>query len=880
MKFPRWLRWRSFQELDQEIQVHLDLATRAGIERGLQPKEAHLAARREMGNRTRLLERAREADPLFRFESIARDLHYAVRNLRRRPGFTLAAILSLALGIGVNCTVFSFSDALLLQPLDVPHSDELVQVFSSTPRSPFGALSYQEYAAYRDGNRTLDGLMTESFRSLAIRSQENEQARLCPGNLVSGNYLSVLQTTPRLGRSFLPEEDSPSAKGVVTLVSYEIWQATFHSDPEIVGKAIELNGQPATVIGVLPEGFRGTGNFVRADFYVPLAAVARLFPSDKLLTDPRERTLPAYGRLRRGVSARTAQADFATLTHQMEQAFPAVSRKRTAVVLPILAGRLATDPDDARLIFFLLSIAAAVLIVASLNVANLLLGRASARLREMTIRQSLGASRIRLIRQFLTESLLLAALGASAGMLLSWSAVHYFASIPLSPDLPGFLPVRLDGRVLGYALLSAVAATLIAGLWPAIRATRIDLISPAKGEPEPRYSRSFGGRNVLVATQIALATTLLVASALFAKSFFFASSADPGFRVENVLVMSFDPSAIGYTDEQTREFYQSLEERVGEIPGVRSAALGSHIPMGSNSQWNNVTAETGSDAHEPLSVMFSRVEPAYFPTMAVRIRDGRAFDEHDTAGAPAVAVVNEALAHRFWPDKNAVGQRVRLGDGSTSSILQVVGIAENEKYQSAIDKFEPYLYLPYRQHPGGTMALFVYTAVDPLAAAPSVRAEVKAHQAEVPVLGFHTMKEIFEVHGLLSSRLMAQLVAGMGGIGLALSLLGVYAVMAFAVSRRMREIGIRMALGARAGSVLRQVLGSGAMVTLAGLAVGLAGAFSLTWYVSDFLIHVDPHDPVAFLGASLLLLAAALSACWVPARKASQVDPAITLRYE
>jgi predicted permease len=690
---------------------------------------------------------------------------------------------------------------------------------------------------------------------------------------VSGNYFAVLGVTPAIGRAFLPEEGSLTARDIVALVSYENWQASFHSDPHIEGTRIKVNGQPVTIIGVLPVDFRGMGTFIRPDYYLPVTANDRLFPSDTPLAKNYNSDLAVYGRLKRGVSAKAAQAEFTALAQRVEQPATAGEPQRRAVVLPVVASRMAANPDDVKLVFLLLGIAGMVLAVGCLNVANLLLGRASARVKEITIRQSIGASRGRLIAQLLTESVVLAGVGAAAGLLVSYWAIHYFASVSISPDFPSHIPARMDARVLTYTLLAAAASVVVSSLWPAIRATRVDLAAPAKGAG----GHSFRGRRVLVATQTALAAILLVTAALFVKSFFQASSDNPGFRVKNVLAMSFNPSVVGLRGERMRTFYQNLEDQVNALPGVRSASLGSHLPMGSDSQWNSVAPE---GVRESISLMYDRVEPGYFATMAVPILAGRSFEEGDKPGAPAVAIVNEALARRLWPNENAAGKRIRFGEGPRARVLEIVGIAGNGKYQGAVDKYEPYIYIPYRQLPIARMTLFVYTAGDPAAMSPAVREVAKSLGPDIPIGGVHTMQEFFDTHGMLGARLMAQLVGAMGAIGLTLGVLGVYAVVAFVVSRRTRELGIRMALGATAGSVLRGVLASGARVALAGIAIGLAGAFALTRYFTDFLDRVSPRDPMVFSGVAIFLLSAALAACWAPARRASRVDPAVTLRYD
>ena len=870
------LRWRKDSEFDEEIQAHIDCEIKANLDRGMRPENARAEALRKFGNLTRVKERAREADPIFWLESLGRDLRYGIRNLSRSPGFTAVAVLSLALGIGANSAIFSFADGMLLRPLDVPRPSDVVTVFASAPQYRFGMLSYSEYSLYRAQNRTLSGLLAEENSSFAIQTEDNAQARYVFGKLVSGNFFNVLGIQPGLGRSFRPEEDSPAAQEIAAILSDECWQDKFHSDPRAIGARIKLNGQPAVVVGVMPSGFRGTEGFTLPEIYVPLAFTPRLSPSNALLTDPRERDLHVFGRLKRGESLGTAQAEFATLSQRAEKPFPRLDRQRTATVLPELMGRIQSDPDDLRFIFIILAIAAIVLLLACTNVANLLLGRATARVKEMTIRQSVGAGRGRLIGQLLTESCALAALGAGLGLLLALGAIRYFASLKIAPDFPGGFAARLDLRVLEYTVAASMLAVILSSLWPAIRATRVDLISPTK-ETAPRRARLWG-RNALVAVQTALAAMLLICASLFVKSFALARAANPGFRVDNVLTASFDPSLVGYSEERMRAFYQDLLERMRKLPGVRDATLGSHVPMGPASQWDRV-APIGLATTEPMSVMYDSVEPGYFTAMATPILEGRAFDDRDRAGAPDVAIVNETLARQLWPG-GAIGKQVRFSVGKRATVVQIVGVARVGKYQETIDLPAPYLYLPFPQQFRSNMALFVHTAGDPLNFAPTLRREVQSLAPDVPVYSIHSMRETFDAHGLLGSRVMAQMVGSTGIIGLLLGVAGLYAVVAFAVARGTREIGIRMALGATSGSVLRKVLASGAKLAIIGGAFGIGAALLLVRYLREFLDQVNPHDPATFVGVSILLIGVTLAACWIPARRASRVDPAITLRYE
>lgn len=873
MRLPRWLKWRSAAEMDEEIAAHLEAETDAGIERGLTPEEARYAALRKMGNPARVKERARERDPLFFFENIFKDIRYALRSLRRNPGFTIAAALSLALGICVNCTIFSFADALLLRPLDVRDPGEIVQIYSSEPRDPMISPTVRDYEGYRERAQTLAGMAAETMEYFAVQTGGREQTRIAFGQFVSGNYFSLFGVEPALGRGFLPEEDSAAVKDVPAVLSYPAWRNRFQSDPRIVGRRIKVDGADVTIVGVLPEHFLGTSYFLRTEIYLPLGARTRVMARNQYQNDdPSSLGVSVYGRLKRGVSVKSAQAEFAALAKHAREEFPGGDADRTVTVLPDITARLRQDPDDARLIFVLLGIAAGVLLVACLNVANLLLGRASARVREIAIRQSVGAGRGRLIAQMLTESAVLAALGMGAGLVLAGLAIAYYSTVQITPDFSSSFPVRLDARVCLFAAGVALCSLALSSLWPAIRASRVDLSAPVK-----QPAKAFRGRYILVAAQTALATMLLVSAALFVKSFVLTSRASPGFRVDNVLIARFDPSLGGLSNDQAEAFYRDVAERVRALPGVRSAAWGSHLPMGPNSPFWPVTPE---GAAQPTGVMFSRVEPDYFATMAVPILAGRGFDDSDRSGAPGVAVVNQALADKFWPKRAAIGQKLRFGQGRGARSLEVIGIAGNGKYQVSVDRYEPYIYVPSRQFRNPEMTLFVYTAGDPAAMAPAIRAAINAVSPDVPVHELHTMREIFEQHGLLPARIEAQLVGSMGVIGLLLGVLGLYAVIAFAVARQTREIGIRMALGAAARAILRDVLGSGIRVTLAGVASGLLAAFLLTRFMAEFLDRVGPHDVLAFAGVPVLLLAAALAACWVPARRASRVDPAITLRYE
>src|SRR5579863_228838 len=752
MKLPRWLQWRSRPELEEEVQAHLDLATQAGIELGLAPEEAHYAALREMGNTTRLKERAREAYPLSWIESIAKDLRYSARSLARNPSFTTAAVFSLALGIGANSAIFSFVDGLLLRPLDVPRASEIVRVHASIPELRLARLSYREYTELRDKNRTLAGLAAEQDTFLAVQTQAAELARFAYGDFVSGDYFAVLGVQPILGRVFSQAEDSPGMREIPLVQSRQAWEGKFHSDPHIVGSQVRINRQLATIVGVLPESFQGTLR-ISPEIYLPLNATPRIDPSRTMLTDPLDHPLDLVGRLKPGVDLSAAQADFTTLGGVLERAYPDTNRRHTFAVLTDRSSRLQQAPEGEMASLGLLVLAVAVLRIACINVANLLLGRNSARAKEIAIRLSVGASRGRLIRQLLTESVLLAALGTAGGLLLGRWAIGYLSSIRLPADLPMLIVARMDTRVLLYSLAAMVAAVLMFGLMPAFRATRVDLASSARESD----GRGKGPRNWLTAIQAALSVLTLVLAALLVKNFVLSSQANPGFRTENVLLMTFDPSMAGYPRARTDIFYRQIQERVRALPGVREVALGSHVQLGP-SYSNTAVIRDGENLGY---IIFNKVEPGFFDTMATPILRGRAIDDRDTEKSPRVIVVNETLARRLYPDGGAIGRKVRLY-AETGPMAEIVGIARDGKYEDASEAPKPYMYIPYEQDSQPRMTLFIHTAGDPAEMTAPVRAEVKRLDPDLLVFDIRTMREVFEGFGLLALRIAAQTTGAMG----------------------------------------------------------------------------------------------------------------------
>ncbi len=869
MRLPRWLRWRSPLELDDEIAAHLEAEMRAGVERGLTPEEARYEALRRMGNVTRVRERAREGDPLFWLESIAKDARYAIRGLARNRSFTIAAVLSLGLGIGANSAIFSLVDAIALRPLPVTRPSEIVRVFASTPQHRLEFLSYREYTTLSGQNQTLGPLTAEQDGFLAVQSSPNELARFAYADFVSGNYFAVLGVPAALGRTFTAQEDTPSMGDLPVVLSHQAWEGKFHSDPDIIGSEVRLNARMATVVGVLKEDFAGTLRGANPEIYLPLHAMPRVDPGSTSLSNPLNRPFSLLGRLKPGQKLAAAQTEFANLGRGLERAYPDSERERNFAVLTDIDGRFQLSPGYEPGTIMLLLMAFIILWMACINVANLLLGRASGRAKEITIRLSVGASRGRVIAQLLTESLLLAALGTGAGLLLGSWAIHFFASIRVPSGIPVSVAARMDERVLLYSFAAMMVSVLLFGLTPAFRATKVDLVSPIKegGGRAPR--------RLLVSVQAALSVLTLILAGLFAKNSLAAADADPGFRIKNVLLMTFDPSMTGHTRAQTENFYRQIQERVRALPGVRQVALGSHVQLGESYD----AAVFSRDGENLGDIAFTRVEPGYFETMSTPIVRGRAIEDFDTEKSPRVVVVNETLANRFFPGGDALGRHIRM-DTDKGPEMQIVGIAHDAKYTDLSEPPTPYVYLPFAQNFQPRMTLFVVTAQDPAAMAAPVREQVKAISPDAVTFDVRSMQNVFDSFGLIRIRLTAQMTGAMGLMGLALTVLGLYAVMTFLVGRKTREIGIRLALGATRGEAQALVLRAGLLSTLTGVAAGVGASFAATYYLAPILRHISPRDPEVFLGVPILLLLVALAACWAPARRAAKIDPAVTLKYD
>jgi len=835
-------------------------------------------------------------------ETLWQDLRYGVRVLLKSPGFTAVAVLSLALGIGANTAIFSLVNAVLLRPLPVAEPAALVFLFCGVRNSPYSVVSYPDYVDFRDQNKVFSGLATYSGIGLSLNAAD--QTELVSGAIVSGNYFDVLGVRAALGRTFLPEEDQTPGTHPVTVISHGLWQRRFGGDPNVVGQHLTLNGRAFTVIGVAPAGFNGTDLGETNDLYVPMMMQALVRPprggysgemNPDLLSRRGAGWLGVIGRLKPGVKIEQAQAEIATIARQLEQAYPDSNRDRIATLFPVSKG----DPQSRGTLLsvagLLMGVVGLVLLIACANVANLLLARASGRRKEVSIRLALGASRGRLVRQLMTESVLLALLGGVVGLLLALWTVDVLKRFPPPANfLPFAFDFSVEGRVLGFTLLLSVLTGLIFGVAPALQASKPDLVPALKDESPALHqgSRRLALRNLLVIAQVALSLTLLIGAGLFLRSLRQAQSIDPGFNPEHVLVAPLNINLLRYTKPQGVEFYRQVVERVEALPGVQSASLARVLLLSGSGRTNSVMIEgqngpdresrgegTGGGAEVANNTTAANVVGLkYFQTMGIGLLRGRDFTAQDRDGAPGVVVINETFAKRYFPGQDPLGKRISLR-GARGPWLEVVGITRDSKYRTLGEAPAPFVHLPLLQNHETGMTLHVRTGVDPAALIPAVRREIQALEKNLPATEIRPLTELIS-RSLFPARVGAALLGVFGLLALLLASVGLYGVMSYSVSRRTREIGIRMALGAERRDVLRLVLTEAMTLVAVGVGVGLTLAAAVTRLLAGFLYGVSATDPTTFAGITLLLAGVALFASLIPARRAMRVDPMVALRYE
>ncbi len=818
-------------------------------------------------------------------DSFWQDLRYGLRMLLKTPALTAMVVLTLGLGIGANTAIFSVVNAFMFRPLPVKDPQQIMVVANSHPGndSPhrISYLDYQDYRAHSDAFTDLTAFYLD-FVGLSV----DGRAERCFAGFVTGNYFSMLGVEPALGRLILPTEGNTQGADPVLVLGHGFWKRRFGGDPSVVGKAVSLNGHPFTVVGVVPEYFHGTFVVGEMDAYLPLG-MAILDPLAKdLFTKRDDHDLQVLGRLKPGVSRKQAEASVQVIARQLEQQFPETNKGIHIYVVPETQAR--PEPQSSGVLPLVASVfmglVALVLLVACVNVANLLLARATVRYKETAIRTALGASRLRLLRQLLTESVTLALMGGAAGALVGWWASRLLGSIRLPGDLPFRFDFRLDWRVFLYTACIALATGVIVGLVPALRASRADIHDALReGGRSPSGS---GGRHrlrdALVVAQVAGSLLLLVAAGLFVRSLRNAKSVYFGFRPENVLNLSVDPAQQGYDETRTKTFYQELERRVRALPGVESASLASSVPM-SYSNYNaylyaeGQTPEPGK--HGPIAG-YNSVGTDYFETMRTPIVRGRALNARDQESSRLVAVINETMARRLWPAEDPIGKRFRYDD-KEGPLVEAVGVSKDGKYGFIFEDPMPFFYIPLGQKPQSQRVLQVRAAGRPEVLTLTVLKEIHELDPNLPVFDVMTMEQSLEgANGFFLLNMGAAFAGVLGGLGLLLALVGVYGVVAYSASQRTHEIGVRMALGAQRGDVLKMILRQGFVLVLIGIGIGMAAALGLTRYLADLLFGIKPADPVTYGSVALLLAAVALAACYIPAQRATRVDPMIALRYE
>ena len=753
------------------------------------------------------------------------DLRYGFRILAANPGFTAVAVLSLAIGIGANTAMFSLADAILLRPLPVERPGEVLRILSTTRGDNAGYASYPDFLDFRNQTTALSGVVAWSQILLGFRPSSTSAAQVKLGAVVTTDFFDVLGVRPALGRGFRKDEDQQP----VAVLSHALWKSQLEGDPSVLGRQIRLSNLDFTVIGILPESFTGIQLFVHEELYVPMGVWSRMSSSEMNPIERRDhRNLVVYGRLRPGLTVRDANAEFATIARNLEQAYPDSDRRRSVAAVTEIDARKRNESDLPPLVALLLSIAGLVLIIACANVANLLLSRARARSREIAIRLAIGAGRARLFRQLFTESLLLAVLGGAAGLVMAMACMQFLSSIRMPTDFPASLVVPVDARVLAFCAIASLASGLIFGSAPAVQMLKTDLTSTLKAGELAVSGRKgrFQSRNLLVIGQVTISTVLLVAAGLLVKDFVRTLDFHPGFRTDHVLLMTLDPAVAHYSEPQTRDFYKQLLARVKALPGVRSVALGQNVPLGMSHSIRTVTIEgfeTQRD-QQGFHLYFNTIDEDYLATMQIPLVGGRNFDSRDSASAPPVVIINQTMAQRYWPNRNAIGGRIQIEGKS----LQVIGIVRDMKYNDVSEPPTPFFFLPFSQHYTPPMTLHVETVGDPAGFAAPVIAGIRRLDPEQPIQEVMTLHHFFQEGALFANRLIAQLVTTIGLFGLLLATIGLYGVISYSVSRRTREIGIRMAIGADRAEVLRLVLRQGAALTLIGVALGSGLALLLS----------------------------------------------------
>ena len=859
------------QEIDEEMRFHIDMRTDENVKRGMAPEEARRDAERRFGRLTRVKEQGYEVRGGRWLESLWRDCRYGARSLRHSPGFTLVAVLTLALGIGATTAIFSVLNAVLLRPLPYPGADKLVYL-GQRYQSGLAGSGEPKFLFWRERSRSFEALACYSgYGGAGGNLAGGSEAEYVRGVRVSEDFFRVLGVYPAHGRAFTREEDTPGGARVVVL-SDGLWRRSFGGDRELIGKTVTLNGRPAEVVGIMPPHFRFSSG---ADLFEPM----RARPGANV--DPNAEVV---GRLKPGVTLEQAQAELKEIAEQYRAAFPRQMAEGESVGVQPYQDLFTAGV--AKYLWIVLGAVTFLLLIACANVANLQLARAAARRREIALRMALGAAGGRIVRQLLTEGLLLSVAGGAAGLLLAAWLTQLLTTLLPAGLLPRIAEVGVDWRVLAFTLAAAVATGLLFGMAPAWQARKVDVNASLK-ECSGKGAAARGRlRSALVVAEVALSLVLLVGAGLLIRTFTNLLGVTPGFDPRNVLTFQLDLNGERYdTADEAAAFYRDALERIGRLPGVEAAAVTNKLPL----DWQfNMPIFLPDKPDQAQSVQVRVISPDYFRVMRIDVRRGRVFSGADDRAAPPVAVVNEAFARRYFGGQDAAAQQLSVGRGVDDPVRQVVGVIGDIKQQGLERPAPPMVFVPVQQAADKLMATIrtftsanfvVRTTVEPKSLGPAVKQQIAALDAALPLSRISTMEDI-AARSIASQRFNMLLLGSFAALGLLLAAVGIYGVMSYTVAQSTREIGIRMALGAQAGSVLKLVTWQGMTLTLTGMAVGIAASLALTRVMSGLLYGVAATDPPTFAATALLLAAVSLLACYLPARRATRVDPLIALRYD
>lgn len=910
---------RRDRELEEELAAHLEMLAEQNVERGMTPEQARRAARIELGGGEQIKEAVREQRGVPRLESLWLDVRFGLRMLRKNPGFTAIAVASLALGIGANTATFTLAKAVLLDTLPVSHPDELrllawTQDRRSAVRGTWGdfysngnggqvtaSFSYPVYQQLRQ-NKSLGDLFAFNVEGGGfdrMTATIDGHAEMVVPELVSGNYFQALRVAAQAGRPIEPADDVTPGSGAVAVISDAFWARRFGRSPAVIGKSIDLNLTPFTIVGVAPPGFAGASHTqVSSDVFVPLSMQPVIFPRDEkssaynpsgdasLLDNPKRWWVQIMGRVRPGVSEQAARASLDVTINQAVRATMTVSEGQTTPALTLLPGSRGglnyAAHDLERPISLLLSLAALVLLVACANVANLLLVRSAGRRRELSMRLALGAGRARLMRQALTESLLLSLFGGAVGLVIGYFGRDVMSKLLSSAWGPMEYGSRFDWRVFAFTLAISVATGLCFGLGPAWQATRTSVNAALKegGANVAPGGRGIAGR-ALVAVQVSLCVLLLVAAGLFVRTLANLRSVNPGFQANGLLLFGISPPKQRYPAPKDIEVLHQVEQRVEAVPGVESVTL-SGQPLIANSTAGGGFFPDGQPAKSPKEDQASSnfVGENFFATMGMPVLSGRGFNSTDTATSPKVAIVNQTLARKFFPGMNPVGETFRRSQAEEER-YEIIGVSADAKYGRIREDARPTFYTLFLQEKTAFdgMTFEVRTHGDPLGSVSVIRKAVQSVDEDLPLIDVRTQADQIDAT-IAPERIFATVTSGFGILALALASIGVYGVMAYSVARRINEIGVRMALGAQRGDIRKLVFAQGLLLTVCGLALGLAGALGLARLLAAMLYGITPADPTTYAGVSALLLGVSFMACYAPARRAMRVDPMVALRHE